>query len=71
MIEAVIDIIKIVVGVTIGTLIGSYVMEWRIKKALKKYAPLLFFLLGGGESGIGEERNKLERKIQEAENQVS
>jgi hypothetical protein len=55
-----------VVGVALGTLIGSYIMEWRIKKALEKYAPLLFLLLGGGKSETGEKRDKLERKVSEA-----
>ena len=65
MIEYIMEVAKIAIGVTVGTLIGSYIMEWRIKKALKKYAPLFFFLLGGGRGGIGEERDKLERKVSE------
>jgi uncharacterized membrane protein YfcA len=71
MIEYLMEVAKIAVGVTIGTLIGSYVMEWRIKKALKRYAPLLILLLGGVSSGAEKERNKLERKVQETEDQVS
>jgi len=66
MIEYIMEVAKIAIGVTVGTLIGSYIMEWRIKKALKKYAPILLLLLGGGKSGIGEERNELERKVSEA-----
>lgn len=45
MIGHLIDIAKIIAGVAIGTLIGSYIMEWRIKRILKPYLPLLLLML--------------------------
>jgi len=39
MIEHLIDLAKLVVGVAIGTFIGSYIMEWRIRRILKKELP--------------------------------
>ena len=41
------DIAKLIAGVAVGTLIGSYIMEWRIKRMVNLYLPLLLLALGG------------------------
>jgi len=46
MIEHLIDLAKLATAVTVGSIIGSYVMEWRIRRIIKKELPKICEALG-------------------------
>jgi len=46
MMQELIDLAKLAAAVTVGSIIGSYVMEWRIRRIIKKELPKICEALG-------------------------
>jgi len=46
MIEQLVDLAKLALAITLGTVIGSYLTEWRIRRIIKKELPKICEALG-------------------------
>ena len=65
MIQHIIDLIKLISGVAAGTIIGSYIMEWRLKKLIKKYEPLIMMLIGGKQDELQRNMGSPKKKAKQ------